>query len=127
MCTYFVFTIYLLSSLIQFSGKGLDHYQEKWSTMKFKNFLWIFTSHKFSSDAIVDLIPTLTTVLNRLDVDLTVINDFSANVQHSSDDIFAFKRSLKEEKLGRNLASLSYEDETYPELKLHIERQFVET
>lgn len=85
------------------------------------NGLLSLISHKFSSDAIVDLIPTLTTVLNRLDADLTVINYFSANLEHSSDEIFAFKRSLKEEKLGRNLdleVSLSYEDETDSELEL---------
>lgn len=42
-------------------------------------------------------------LLIRLDATLTVVNDLSANLQHSGDEISALKRSRKVQKLGRNL------------------------
>lgn len=55
-------------------------------------------SNNFSSDAIVDMIPILTTVLNRLDATHILINDLLANPQPSGDGILALKMSLKAEK-----------------------------
>jgi hypothetical protein len=55
-------------------------------------------SHKYSNDAIADLIPDITGVLNKLDASITVNNDLKSTITELSDENKLLQKLLESEK-----------------------------
>lgn len=76
-------------------------------------------SAKYSPDSVVDLIPIIICILNRLDATLKVNSDLTSAIQEVCEENSCMKKTLHSEKLGRKRdfeESLSYEEKTEEEI-----------
>jgi hypothetical protein len=77
-------------------------------------------SSKYSPDAIVDLVPELISLLNRLDASLKVVSDMQSSLNSLADENQILRKSLADEKLKRKIdmeESLNFEDSAEQEIK----------
>lgn len=81
----------------------------------------LIISERYSNDAIVDLIPGVTSVLNKLDASITVNNDLKQNLFDLSEENKLLEKLLENEKQKRKVAfedSLCYEENAVAEITL---------
>lgn len=76
-------------------------------------------SQQYSSDALIDLVPELTNILNRLDACLKVTEDMTENLKEVYQENNYLKKALENEKHIKKVnleASLCFEEETEREI-----------
>lgn len=76
-------------------------------------------SQQYSSNAIIDLIPDLTMVLNRLDACLKVSADLTENIKYINNENNELRKAVENEKQNRRIsfeASLNFEEEAEQEI-----------